>query len=149
MQRQGPLAPSAVGDLGRGLAEGLAAVHACALVHRDLKPGNVIMAPDGPRIVGFGIARATEMFAPAVSSPTPRLAAAVRRADHPGFHPQDRRRTARPGRPLRPAPTRPDRPLPGEGVRAAAVRPRDPRRSQHRTTAPPAPPPYSADVTSR
>ena len=45
--------------LGAGLAEGLAAIHACGLVHRDLKPSNVILAEDGPRIIDFGIARAT------------------------------------------------------------------------------------------
>ncbi|MFB4307501.1 WD40 repeat domain-containing serine/threonine protein kinase [Actinomadura sp. GTD37] len=61
--RQGPLAPSEVRALGRGLAEGLAAIHACGLVHRDLKPGNVIMAPDGPRIIDFGIARASDATA--------------------------------------------------------------------------------------
>ncbi|WP_067481954.1 WD40 repeat domain-containing serine/threonine protein kinase [Actinomadura hibisca] len=61
--RQGPLAPRAVRELGAGLAEGLAAIHACGLVHRDLKPGNVIMAPDGPRIIDFGIARATDATA--------------------------------------------------------------------------------------
>ncbi|WP_433173401.1 WD40 repeat domain-containing serine/threonine protein kinase [Actinoallomurus sp. CA-150999] len=61
--RQGPLAPHAVRGLGTGLAEGLAAIHACGLVHRDLKPGNVIMAPDGPRIIDFGIARAADATA--------------------------------------------------------------------------------------
>ncbi|WP_329092757.1 serine/threonine-protein kinase [Actinomadura citrea] len=61
--RQGPLAPPAVRELGRGLAEGLAAIHACGLVHRDLKPGNVIMAPDGPRIIDFGIARTSDATA--------------------------------------------------------------------------------------
>ncbi|MEV0090104.1 serine/threonine-protein kinase [Streptomyces sp. NPDC050738] len=55
---QGPLAPDAVLRLGAGLAEGLAAIHRCGLVHRDLKPGNVIMAADGPRIIDFGVAHA-------------------------------------------------------------------------------------------
>lgn len=52
----GPLGAQAVRTLGAGLAEGLAAIHACGLVHRDLKPGNVILAADGPRIIDFGIA---------------------------------------------------------------------------------------------
>lgn len=54
---RGPLTVAAVGALGAGLAEGLAAIHACDLVHRDLKPSNVILAADGPRIIDFGVAR--------------------------------------------------------------------------------------------
>lgn len=53
----GPLGEQALRMLGAGLAEGLAAIHACGLVHRDLKPANVILASDGPRIIDFGIAR--------------------------------------------------------------------------------------------
>ncbi|MCF3106714.1 protein kinase [Streptomyces roseoverticillatus] len=56
----GPLDAPAVLRLGAGLAEGLAAIHKCGLVHRDLKPGNVILADDGPRIIDFGIARAVD-----------------------------------------------------------------------------------------
>ncbi|WP_406149642.1 WD40 repeat domain-containing serine/threonine protein kinase [Streptomyces sp. NBC_01012] len=57
---QGPLAADAVLRLGAGLAEGLAAIHRCGLVHRDLKPGNVILADDGPRIIDFGVAHAAD-----------------------------------------------------------------------------------------
>ena len=53
----GPLTCDVVRALGAGLAEGLAAIHACGLAHRDLKPANVIVAPDGPRIIDFGLAR--------------------------------------------------------------------------------------------
>ncbi|WP_263165634.1 serine/threonine-protein kinase [Streptomyces sp. SCSIO ZS0520] len=56
----GALPAEAVRVLGAGLAEGLAAIHGCALVHRDLKPANVLLAADGPRVIDFGIARALE-----------------------------------------------------------------------------------------
>jgi serine/threonine protein kinase len=55
-----PMAEGELRQLGAALAEALQAVHGCGLVHRDLKPGNIIMAPDGPRVVDFGIARAVE-----------------------------------------------------------------------------------------
>jgi WD40 repeat protein len=57
--RDGALAPAAVHQLAAALAEGLDAIHSAGLVHRDLKPGNVIMADDGPRIIDFGIAKRT------------------------------------------------------------------------------------------
>ncbi|MGO9599424.1 MAG: protein kinase domain-containing protein [Isosphaeraceae bacterium] len=39
------------------LAEGLAEVHACGLLHRDIKPRNIILGDDGiPRLVDFGLA---------------------------------------------------------------------------------------------
>lgn len=44
-------------ELTGRLAEGLAEVHACGLLHRDLKPGNVLLGDDGlPRLVDFGLA---------------------------------------------------------------------------------------------
>ncbi|HWU07093.1 MAG TPA: serine/threonine-protein kinase, partial [Streptomyces sp.] len=56
--RHGPLPEYAVRTLGAGLGEALDAVHAQRLIHRDVKPSNVLLALDGPRLIDFGIARA-------------------------------------------------------------------------------------------
>jgi hypothetical protein len=46
--------------LAAGLAEGLSGIHAAGVVHCDLKPSNVLLAQDGPRVIDFGISRAAE-----------------------------------------------------------------------------------------
>ena len=60
----GPLCEATALRLAAGLASALASIHRAAVVHRDLKPGNVILVSDGPRVIDFGIARATEGAGP-------------------------------------------------------------------------------------
>ncbi len=60
VEQVGPLPGPTVLAMAAGLAEGLNAIHAAGVIHRDLKPGNVLMAPDGPRIIDFGISSAAE-----------------------------------------------------------------------------------------
>ncbi|MDX2540595.1 protein kinase domain-containing protein [Streptomyces sp. WI04-05B] len=62
VEAYGPLPPSTALALGAGLAEALIAVHSAGLVHRDLKPSNVLLSAEGPRVIDFGIVRATDGY---------------------------------------------------------------------------------------
>jgi protein kinase-like protein len=55
--QDGPLRGAALARLASGLAEALVAVHAAGVVHRDVKPGNVMMFQGNPVVIDFGIAQ--------------------------------------------------------------------------------------------
>jgi serine/threonine protein kinase len=57
VHRSGPLPEEAVRRLGLCIARAVADIHAVGLVHRDLKPDNVLLTSIGPKVIDFGIAR--------------------------------------------------------------------------------------------
>jgi hypothetical protein len=56
----GPLPGDDLLRLGRGLAEALDGIHAAGVIHRDLKPGNVLLLDGEPVLIDFGIAHAAD-----------------------------------------------------------------------------------------
>ena len=57
MERDGPLAPHDAGRVARAVLEALVVAHAEGIVHRDIKPQNILLADDGtPKLADFGIA---------------------------------------------------------------------------------------------
>ncbi|GGS99808.1 hypothetical protein GCM10010156_67330 [Planobispora rosea] len=74
VHKEGPRTGSALHRLAIGTVTALVAIHQADIVHRDFKPSNVLLAPDGPRVIDFGIAKALDrtstLTATAIGTPS-------------------------------------------------------------------------------
>ncbi|MBB1260607.1 serine/threonine-protein kinase [Streptomyces alkaliterrae] len=61
VERCGVLGPDALSWLAAGIAEALLSIREAGLVHRDVKPSNVLLPLDGPRVIDFGISQAHDV----------------------------------------------------------------------------------------
>lgn len=68
LDRHGRLPPAEAAAIGRVLAGALAGLARAGVVHGDVKPENVVLAPGGPVLVDFGLARRVGEPAPAATS---------------------------------------------------------------------------------
>ncbi|PZG38890.1 serine/threonine protein kinase [Spongiactinospora gelatinilytica] len=92
VRRDGPFEQGELVELALRMTTALAIIHAAGVVHRDMKPGNVLIGPEGPILIDFGIAQlvdATRLTMTGTFLGTPGYAAPELFADEPVGQPAD------------------------------------------------------------